>query len=41
LFPGLAVKCDIEDLERFAKDGEQDSFANWVQALEEELCFAQ
>jgi DNA polymerase-1 len=40
LFPGLAVKCDIEELHRFAKDGEEDSFDKWVAALEGELCLS-
>ena len=40
LFPGLAVKCDIEELDRFAKDGEEDSFDKWVAALEGELCLS-
>jgi DNA polymerase I-like protein with 3'-5' exonuclease and polymerase domains len=40
LFPGLAVKTNIETLDRFAKDGEQDSFEKWLAALEGEPCLA-
>ncbi|MDB5306433.1 MAG: hypothetical protein JWO38_635 [Gemmataceae bacterium] len=40
LFPGLAVKRDVEILDRFAKDGKVDSFARLLASLEpeEELC---
>ena len=38
LFPGLAVKCDVEVLDRFAKDGREDSLRELILALEEELC---
>ena len=41
IFPGLAVKQEIEVLDRFAKDGEQNSFTNWVRTLQEELCGVQ
>lgn len=36
LFPALAVKCDVEILNRFAKDGREDSFANWLASLEDQ-----
>jgi len=38
LFPGLAVKCEVEVLDRFAKDGRQDSFEKLISALEDEQC---
>jgi DNA polymerase I-like protein with 3'-5' exonuclease and polymerase domains len=38
LFPGLAVKRDIEELHVFAKDGQQGSLVNWLASLEGELC---
>lgn len=38
LFPGLAVKRDIEVLDRFAKDGEEDSFEKLLGGLEAEQC---
>lgn len=36
LFPGLAVKHDIEELHCFAKDGQEDSFERWATGLEAE-----
>ena len=40
LFPGLAVKCEIEILNRFAKDGKEDSLNLLLASLENEgaLC---
>lgn len=38
IFPGLAVKREIEVLDRFAKDGKTNSFLNWVAELQRELC---
>lgn len=38
LFPGLSVKREIEVLDRFAKDGRQNSFETWISALEGTLC---
>jgi DNA polymerase I-like protein with 3'-5' exonuclease and polymerase domains len=35
LFPGLAVKVDVEELSRFAKDGKEHSLAEWLASLEE------
>lgn len=35
LFPGLAVKVDTEILNRFAKDGKEDSFTEWLTSLED------
>jgi DNA polymerase I-like protein with 3'-5' exonuclease and polymerase domains len=44
LFPGLAVRLEIAELARFAKDGHEDSFNQWLFALEtekEEQCFVE
>jgi DNA polymerase-1 len=41
VFPGLAVKRDIEVLTRFAKDGKEDSFENLLMSLEELPCYSQ
>jgi DNA polymerase-1 len=38
LSPGLAVKRDLEVLSRFAKDGNQTSFDEWVRNLEGNPC---
>jgi DNA polymerase I-like protein with 3'-5' exonuclease and polymerase domains len=41
LFPGLAVRIDVEELGCFAKDGNQTSFEEWLAHLEEyEPCVA-
>jgi DNA polymerase-1 len=40
VFPGLAVKRDIEDLSRFAKDGNENSFEEWISTLEVRPCGA-
>jgi DNA polymerase-1 len=38
LFPGLTPRRDIEVLHRFAKDGHEDSFEQWVAAVEGGTC---
>ena len=38
LFPGLPTKRDIEVLTCFAKDGNEDSFDQWVAAVEAGTC---
>jgi hypothetical protein len=38
VFPGLNAKRDIEVLSRFAKDGNENSFQEWVGRLEEKTC---
>jgi DNA polymerase I-like protein with 3'-5' exonuclease and polymerase domains len=38
VFPGLAVKREIEVLARFAKDGKEASFQEWLASLEGQPC---
>jgi DNA polymerase-1 len=41
LFPGLAVKVEVEELTRFAEDGQVDSFELWLAGLQEnKTCIA-
>ena len=35
LFPGLAVRINVEELNCWAKDGNQNSFRDWLSQLEE------